>query len=330
MATSEPAASADPSAEAPSGDAAAASASAEDEFSSFTWQSGEYLFAQAKIEEVRPGRQLCVLHKPPSSPSLPTLFLVHGSCASFSQYVPLAAALSERRGYGIVAWDWLGCGRSSKPDNWSAYHPDELYADMAAVWQKYCTRQGEEFVVAKQTYIVAHSFGCHLAMRLALLLQSSEDTSMAGLVLLSSALQLPEGHPIFRLPVFLLNRLQPSMTEAFVSVAFTENANADLLRKERDGCNRNPMYMCKAYYRQIRNLPESEIRKVRAHTLVVHGTSDGIVRKEGVQALVAALPGAVAEVATVEASHNLMLECPDVVARIVANFVSKHLSTSCS
>lgn len=318
MASSEPTAAADAT-----GSDTAEPPSAEDEFSSFTWHSGAYLFDQATMEEVRPGRQLCVLHKAPSNPSLPTMFLVHGSCASFSQFVPLAAALSEKRGYGIVTWDWLGCGRSSKPDNWNAYHPDELFADMAAVWDKHCARRENGELVAKNTYVVAHSFGSHLAMRLALSLQSSEDTGLAGLVLLASALQFPEGHPIFRLPLFILNRLQPAMTEAFVSTAFTKNADTDLLMQERDGCNRNPMYMCKAYYRQIRNLSESEVRKVRARTLVVHGASDGIVHKEGSLALVAALTGATEELAIVDASHNLMLECPNVVARIVANFAGR-------
>jgi soluble epoxide hydrolase/lipid-phosphate phosphatase len=56
----------------------------------------------------------------PSSPSLPTFFLLHGfpsSSFDWRRVIPLL----EEIGYGVVAPDLLGFGDSDKPGNLSAY-----------------------------------------------------------------------------------------------------------------------------------------------------------------------------------------------------------------
>ena len=42
----------------------------------------------------------------------------------------------SKLGYGIVAWDWLGCGKSDKPDSWAAYSCAELFEDVKAVYKR--------------------------------------------------------------------------------------------------------------------------------------------------------------------------------------------------
>ena len=40
-------------------------------------------------------------------------------------------------GCATVAFDYLGCGRSEKPNKYSAYAASELYADLQEVFQRY-------------------------------------------------------------------------------------------------------------------------------------------------------------------------------------------------
>ena len=35
-----------------------------------------------------------------------------------------------------MAWDWLGCGKSDKPDSWAAYSCAELFEDVKAVYKR--------------------------------------------------------------------------------------------------------------------------------------------------------------------------------------------------
>jgi pimeloyl-ACP methyl ester carboxylesterase len=143
-----------------------------------------------------------------------------------------------------------------------------------------------------------------------------------GLILLSAARQFPEGHPVFFLPSCALWCLQPMLSKALVSAVFTSEADPELLKEMRASSGRNDMYMCKAYYRQIKNLPEEDIRRVPTRALVVHGSLDGIVSAEEAEALASELSGS-GELMTLEdVSHNLMLERPDLVVNLVRDFVA--------
>ncbi|CAE7838361.1 ABHD8 [Symbiodinium sp. CCMP2592] len=219
-------------------------------------------------------------------------------------------------GYGIVTFDWYGCGGSDKPDSWSAYSFDELLADLIEVWKLAAAcGTGPHFVAG-------HSFGTHLVIRLlASLARETEMKPISGLVLLGGARTFPEGHPIFLLPVFLLSRLQHGMTEAFLKMALADSCDPDLRKQEEDACNANPMYMCKAYYRQVRNVTDAELSTcVDMPTLVIRGEKDGIISAEDSKALVAALPKS-RGVEVEGAGHAPMLEAPSEVAELVVEFV---------
>eukprot|EP00913_Durusdinium_trenchii_P015979 g15017.t1 len=120
-------------------------------------------------------------------------------------------------------------------DHWESYAFDELLYDLKAIWD--AKWPGKYFVVG-------HSFGSHLVLRLGAMLADTmlAGDTIAGLILLGAAKQFPEGHPIFRLPVFVLQWLQPSLTKAFLQMALASN-DPELIQQETDGCNANPMYM---------------------------------------------------------------------------------------
>ncbi|CAK9015588.1 unnamed protein product [Durusdinium trenchii] len=170
--------------------------------------------------------------------------------------------------------------------------------------------------------VVGHSFGSHLVLRLGAMLADTmlAGDTIAGLILLGAAKQFPEGHPIFRLPVFVLQWLQPSLTKAFLQMALASN-DPELIQQETDGCNANPMYMCKAYYRQVRNVSDDEIAKCRSlPSLLIRGGQDGIVSASDVEALAVAMP--LAQMKTVaNAGHVPMLEEPGKVAELIDEFI---------
>ncbi|CAE6970108.1 ABHD8 [Symbiodinium natans] len=279
-----------------------------------TWRSGRALIERAQLREVRPGRRLNYLQLDPK-PGQPTLLLVHGSAASLSQYLPLVEPL-QSLGYGIVTYDWYGCGGSEKPDSWAAYSFDELLADLSAVWKlaKACG--------AGPHFVAGHSFGTHLVIRLMASLAPDELQSVSGLVLLGAAKTFPEGHPVFNLPVFVLRWMQHGMTDAFLKMALAASCDPELRKQEEDACNGNPMYMCKAYYRQVRNATDADVAACQGlPALVVRGAEDGLVSAEDSKAIVEALPKArLKEVS--RAGHAPMLEAPSEVAELVVEFVN--------
>ncbi|CAE8621867.1 unnamed protein product [Polarella glacialis] len=143
---------------------------------------------------------------------------------------------------------------------------------------------------------------------------SSVNSQMAGLVLLSGMLATQDGgHPIFRLPVFALDYLQPSLTASFLQMAFEPGCEPELLASQEAACNANPMHVCKAYYRQVRGLSAEAIRSLSTGPLpcwLAHGDADGVLPIAGAVALHAVLePATRGELIVFPgASHNFILE----------------------
>lgn len=52
------------------------------------------------------------------------------------QYAAQVPAL-QTAGISTVAFDYLGCGRSEKPNDFKAYAAQEIYQDLVAVFQKF-------------------------------------------------------------------------------------------------------------------------------------------------------------------------------------------------
>jgi hypothetical protein len=81
----------------------------------------------------------------------------------------------------------------------------------------------------------------------------SLDFSIQSMTLLGTALSLPAGgHPIFKLPLFLLTWIQPWLTAQFAGVAFHDDCPPEVISKSAEQSSSNPMHMCQAFYRQFK------------------------------------------------------------------------------
>ena len=96
---------------------------------------------------------------------------------------------------------------------------------MSHIWMSHVTLTNES--CHSHTYIVtlATLDGEHPIFRL----PWSISMGLVTHTWIGTLATLDGGHPIFRLPVCLLKWLQPSMTKSFMSVAYEEGADADLL-----------------------------------------------------------------------------------------------------
>lgn len=273
--------------------------------------------------EVRPGRRCHVLHIPPpaDSASPKMLFFCHGSMATMQQYEHQIVEFSQL-GYGIVAWDWLGCGASDKPDSWEAYSCAELFEDVKAVYKKYC--------IALPTVAVGHSMGTSMVVRLA---DALPTNTLAGLVLLSgTSVFETNAAAIFRLPVFVLDVLHPVLSGGFRTRALHPNTLASSERHHvrmlgrLDAANgQNPMRVCKAYYRQLEWAAPEQFANVTTPTLVIHGDADKLLPPACGRGLAEAVggpdSGSLVEYHEVAlASHQVMMEQPDEVNALLKDF----------
>eukprot|EP00040_Diaphanoeca_grandis_P043610 m.268567 g.268567 ORF g.268567 m.268567 type:complete len:299 (-) comp79477_c0_seq1:29-925(-) len=285
------------------------------------------VFEDAHDVEVRPGRTVRMLRIEPANPTRVMLF-IHGSMASMQQYEHQINHFNDGKTI-IVAWDWYGCGDSPKPDVWYPYACDELYLDVRAVYTSVCQVHGLKVVV------VGHSMGSLMAVRLAADLQEpkneKEKASLAGLCLLGGGANLNAAPPIFRLPVWVLDLLQPTLNTKFKELALHPNtlsSNAQhhqrILQRLANSPKANPMNVCKAYYRQLSQPTLAQIHSIRVQTIVIHGESDLLIPPAKAQELTELLGGPNIDIATYKeikhASHQLMMEQPEEVNLLLSDF----------
>ena len=90
---------------------------------------------------------------------------------------------------------------------------------------------------------------------------------------------------IFYLPTFILDLLQPMLSEKFRELAFHPDSPQQL----RDEClvqsNKNQMHVCKAFYRQAVWCDDIEIESVNCSVLILQGANDQITPVESAQLL---------------------------------------------
>ena len=173
------------------------------------------------LVEVRPGRILFhrteILGSSTAPPKL-QMVLLHGTCASSSQYNSLLQALSGILEESVVChlFDSISCGKSPQVREWEAYHTDQAVLDLAAIMEK-------QVDTSLPTLIIGHSYAPTIIIRC--FSRHGIPTNIKGCMFLSSGISGPMnpipdgGHPIFRLPVVILQCLQPSLTKSFLKLA---------------------------------------------------------------------------------------------------------------
>jgi len=274
------------------------------------------------LEEVRPGRKLSIVEAGAvlENAAMSVVF-VHGSMATWRQGAPLLATLAASPSVQVVSWDAFGCGESPKPERWADYATSELLADAVAIVEGKC---GTSEVRRRPLVLMGHSFGCSLVVRLAQRVQA------VGLVLLCPAavgMSLGFAKTLFRLPLFLLNRMKAQLSEGFVSGGIASTSPDSLRDVCRKHNRRGPMHVCKAFYRQLEECPADTAQALALPMLVVAGVQDQITPAAQVADLVTMLratrsaDGAcVREAVVPDASHMLMLEQPEQLETLVRDF----------
>jgi len=153
-------------------------------------------------------------------------------------------------------------------------------------------------------------------------MSDAERSSVSGIILLSGSMPGRDGgHPIMMLPCFLLNWLQPILSNAFREKAYAAGTDSAILDKSLERSSCNPMNVCKYFYVQSKWATMQECKGVTCKALVVHGSADQILPIEQGRTLAAALPSS--EFVEVQGcSHQIMEERPMELADIMTRFMS--------
>ena len=169
----------------------------------------------------RNGRKLAVVCSQSGGyEDAPTIFFVHGSMARLGQFREIIKNC-QGLGWRTVSYDLYGCGRSEKPVG-GDYSTAAHLKDLEFIYKRYSDKTGSQ-----PNFLVAHSFGCSLALSHAL--RSSSAKHMAGT--LRGILLLGPAHPnskqmksrrrLFSLPTWLLRCMGGILSRGFKERAFS-------------------------------------------------------------------------------------------------------------
>lgn len=279
-----------------------------------------------------------------------TLICVHGTAANHSQFIPFLTSLEARllpeakdSPTVIDCWmyDALGCGESQRLDeNKDAYCDYEQVQDLKALLQDHVQPTVNDN--SQQTFIMGHSYGPNWIYKLILSLSPKEqiDINMSGLILVCSSLGNPKyqlqkgGPPLFRLPLWILNCMQPYLTNVFLNIGFasaTHTKHPQMIQDAKHANNRNDMNIVRRYYQShdwCFDLSDIQIgyygttgepSSSRRPPLVLHGIEDQVIPIQCGQDLANKWK---TEIITVpDASHMILLEQPDTLATHVLGYM---------
>jgi pimeloyl-ACP methyl ester carboxylesterase len=276
--------------------------------------------------EIRPGRTVYVRNLSLGDASRPDVNLIclHGTAASHQQYLLLLGALDKLLqpiGSSVTCWmyDGVGLGDSPIETDPNAYSDEEQLADLHAIL--------ERVDKTRPTIFMAHSYA---PMGMLKYLQKHPLESLRGCIFLSTGfhdgpVSLVSGGPgIFKLPLFLLNCLQSLLTESFLSMGLDASADPALVDAARKDCNANNMWVVQQYYKSHKWLSSSEAKEIvilqNTPCLVVHGATDKVIPIKSGQFVANQLHTELVVVET--ASHLVLVERPEVVAKAIVKFLS--------
>jgi abhydrolase domain-containing protein 8 len=255
-----------------------------------------------------------------------TVFFIHGAMASLEQWRSQTAALNTK--YRVVAYDYFGCGNSPRlADSYESYSTEEHLADLVALFDQTKTRHN---------ILVGHSFGCSQVSRLA----KARGSDLIGAVLVAPALFKDGGHPIFCLPEFILNWIQPALSKNFIHLALHPNTreaktdqHKELMRVVEARSNSNSMHVAKSFYRQAKVAREDTVSAIdgRIPFLVICGSHDMLTPLHMAEQFIEWLQkrtnltdsGKVELEIVGPAGHQVMEEQPDTVNELLLKFCNK-------
>ena len=252
------------------------------------------------------------------------LVFVHGLCGTQSQFDMLLSVLSAELSshlpsfdFDCILYDWMGCGQSHSSAKWSDYSQNETCADLQVIL-------ATQTDTSKPTVMIGHSYGPSMFLHI-------KSPNVIGYVFLSSAVRTPSlmhldgGHPIFQLPVFLLQCLQSTLNRAFVKDAVHPD-NTCVREMALLECKSNDMFMAKAYHSQTRWTTQQQLlNKVKkTPCLIIHGVDDKIISIAAGQELANLVQAKLHPIS--KASHLVMMEQPTEVAALLLDFLASILA----
>ena len=213
-----------------------------------------------------------------------TVFLIHGSMANGLQYTSIVGDLMKLH-YNIVVYDLYGCGASEKPHKYEAYNTLNHLEDLIAVYNMYNT---------EENILIGHSYGTSLIGKfirfreecLTELKDAHDDhvdkVDNNKVILLGTAFDMEKGaHPIFKLPVCILNCLSSYLSDQFIKLAFSEATVEDNKKLMQMYNKENDMTVCKYFYQQFEWASADEWKALSTvDVLILQGKDDKITPTE--------------------------------------------------
>ena len=272
----------------------------------------------ARLYEVRPNRSIWIGKYVAKPSKVATVVFIHGSCASYSQFNAIIQWAIDTAVLDVVYYDYLGCGQSDKqaPKHQKWYFPSEHWEDLVAIIDQHCDEQ-------VPLWVVGHSFGCLMALRLA---TESKWSSRVQKMVLMGCPSIFQSNPmpwVLTLPCFMLKWMQPWLTNAFVHRAFSPDTianNAQLVEASKRISNANPPHMFQNFYKGVseespawKSSLQSKVKSlVDLLVLFMNGDSDQIVDPGSSIETAGAFPCS-SIVTILKASHQMMEEQPEQV-----------------
>jgi len=273
-----------------------------------TLPDGDTLFLRP-ARGAAPDRLLSYAVADGNGPDPITVLFVHGGGGNKNQWRRQWRHFAPA-GHRLVAWDGPGHGESPRPADPRAYHGQVAAADALAFFRRFA---------ARRTVLVAHSYGCRLALALLLALKEAGELDRV-----SSALLLapppPDGPlslgPLFALPAFVLEALRPRLAAGFRAAAWHPATDPALIAHEEAASRRNSMVMVKALFGGALSVEPSRLAGLDVPVHVAVGESDRLTPPSVAERLAGLIPRA--RLHTIAgAGHQVMLEQPEAVNRLI-------------
>ena len=292
-----------------------------------------------ELRAVRPGRTLfvrkVVLGSPSSNPAL-NMLAVHGTCATQTQYTPVLEALDgplDKANLSVAVWlyDNVGCGLTPELPEWDAYSNENFALDLRAILVDMVLKDDKD---RRPCVLMGHSYAPTILLEMLNQSPSIDHFQLSGFIFVGSAvrsltkdqkdtLMSDGGHPIMRLPVFILNCLQPILSKSFLDMALCPDCDPALREKCNQENQSGSMWFAKATHRHHKWATTNDILVLeKVPILILHGAEDAVISPQSSQVISAALPQS--ELVFVEkASHLVMLEQPEKMAAEIFDFLKR-------
>ena len=297
----------------------------------------------ASVVEVRSGRRLFVRKvsinastKPTATPKV-QIVAVHGTCATQQQYQALLDAIDDQGilHVDVVLYDCLGLAQSPVDTyDSTAYSNEEHWQDLQAISERFTSEN-------LPTFFMGHSYGpSHIFNYLSAMGSSNGSSAnrrnVKGLVLIATALrsehltQPDGGHPIFKLPLFVLNCIQGYLTSSFLRLAVHPDNLPTLQTALQSDNQQNDMAVARAYHTNMQwrhDVPSN----FAISTLIVHGAQDQLIPVECGQHLhnflQSSSTSSSSKLVVVEtAGHLVQIEQASTVAKEITTFITQQLA----